>query len=299
MQPEEKFFKTSVAPWVGKFNKTEKKDDLLVLVASDFHAQWTDKFSLKVFLDTAKRMQPDVICLNGDVLDLYGLSRYTKDPTGFTPVQAEINYIVGAILAPLRAACPNAQIDFGEGNHEWRLINYLCEAAPGLAGLECLEFGKLFHLDDYEINLVARKAFRKTIIKSRTRFENFVIYGKNALLVTHGTASGGTPAKQELARWGMNGISGHLHKPSSFTGGSGLIGVKTWHSIGCMARTALSRQYMEAPAQWMNGFAYAEIHGRTCQITPVSIQDGFCSVAGLRYYKEKPKIAVAKTAKSC
>jgi len=286
MKQTDTYFNESVAPWCGKFDHKQKDGDMLVLVGSDFHAQWTDKFAMRVFIDTARRMQPDVIALAGDVLDLYDLSRYAKDPTGFKNVQGEINYVVNGIFKPLREACPNAQIDFFEGNHEWRLVNYLIEQAPGLAGLECLEWGKLFHLDDFEINLIARKAFRKTVIKSRSRFENYKIYGANALLVTHGTATGSNPAKAELDRWGLNGISGHLHKPSSFTGGSGLTGVKHWNSIGCMARTALSRQYMESPDKWMNGFAYAEIHNRTCQTTPVPIQDGFCSVAGKRYYRK-------------
>lgn len=287
----EAYFKTSVAPWVGKFDKG-KKDDLLVLVASDFHAQYTDKFALRVFLDTAKRMQPDVVMLNGDILDLYSLSRFAKDPTAVDGAQQEINYVVNAIFKPLREACPNSQIDFGEGNHEWRLINYLMGQAPGLASLDCLEFGKLFRLDEFEINLVARKAFRKTVIKARNRFENYAIYGANALLVTHGSCTGSNPAKAELERWGMNGISGHMHQPSSYTGGSGLTGAKHWNVLGCMARTSLSKQYMEAPAKWINGFGYAEIHGRTCQTTQVTIQDGFCSVAGLRYLRNQPKTSL-------
>ena len=290
MKTQETYFDKSIAPWCGKFAKKTKKD-MLVLVGSDFHAQWTDKFSLKVFIDTAKRMQPDVIALNGDILDLYDLSRYTKDPTSGVNVQGEINYIVNAIFKPLRAAAPNAQIDFIEGNHELRLINYLRDRAPGLAGLEDLEFGKLFKLDDHEINMVSRKAFRKTVIKSRTRHENFVVYGDNALLVTHGTATGSSPAKAELDRWGVSGISGHLHKPSSFTGGSGLTGIKTWNVLGCMARTELSREYMESPDKWLNGFGYAEISGAYAQVTPVTIQGGFCSVAGLRYNQN---ISVAK-----
>ncbi len=291
---EDSYFTRSVAPWVGKFDRSKGKDDLLVLVASDFHAQYTDKFSMRVLLDTAKRMQPDVIMLNGDVLDLYGLSRFSKDPTAISGVQQEINYVVNGIFKPLREACPNSQIDFGEGNHEWRLVNYLMTDAPGLAGLDCLEFGNLFKLDQFEINLVARKAFRKQVIKSRSQFRNFAIYGKNALIVTHGSATGSNPAKAELERWGMAGVSGHLHKFSSYTGGSGLTGPKTWQVLGCMARTSLAGQYMESPAAWVNGFGYVEIHGKTAQITPVSIQDGFCSVAGQRYYKAgTPKISVA------
>lgn len=278
------YWTTSVTPWVGKFDR-EKEGDMLVLCASDFHAQYTDKFALKVFLDTAKRMQPDVVALNGDVLDLYDLSRFPKDPTTARDVQGEINFVVNAILAPVRAACPNAQIDFIEGNHEWRLIKYLMDQAPGFAGLECLEFGNLFKLDQFEINLVARKAFRRQIVKDRQKFENFTTYGDGALLITHGSCTGSNPAKTELERWGHTGISGHLHRPMQHSGGNGLTGVKTWTVCGCMARTSLSRQYMEVPAGWVNGFAYAEIHKGRAQVTPVNFSNGWVSVAGKTYNK--------------
>lgn len=279
------YWKTSVAPWVGKFDK-KRRGDLLVLAGSDFHAQFTDKFALKVFIDTAKRMQPQVIALNGDVLDLYDLSRFGKDPTTGRNVQGEINYVKEAIFAPLREACPNAQIDLIEGNHEWRLIKYLMDQAPGLAGLECLEFGTLLDLDKYEINLVARKAFRRTQIKSAVRFENYQTYGEGALLITHGSCTGSNPAKAQLEKWGHNGISGHLHRPFLYTGGNGLTGTKSWYVTGCMARTSLSRMYMETPAGWQNGFCYAETHNRHAQITPVTFQGGWVSVAGKSYYKD-------------
>lgn len=292
------YWKTAVSPWVGKFDR-KKKGDLLVLVASDFHAQFTDKFAMRVLLDTAARMQPDVIALNGDVLDLYDLSRYGKDPTAGRNVQGEINFVKEAIFEPLRAAAPNAQIDLIEGNHEWRLIKYLMEQAPGLAGLECLEFGTLLDLDKYEINLVARKAFRRTAVKSRVRFENFTIYGDGALLLTHGSCTGQNPAKSELERWGHNGVSGHIHRPFLHTGGNGLTGTKTWYVTGCMARTSLSRMYMETPAGWQNGFAFAQTHKSFTQITPVTFQGNWANVAGKAYFKteDKPVISVETNGK--
>jgi predicted phosphodiesterase len=284
------YYTTAVSPWVGKFDR-KKQGDLLVLAASDFHAQYTDKFALKVFLDTAKRMQPDVIALNGDVLDLYDLSRFPKDPTTPRNVQGEINFVVNGIFKPLRELCPNSQIDFIEGNHEWRLVKYLMDQAPGMAGLECLEFGNLFRLNDFEINLIARQAFRRQIIKDRQKFENFTTYGDGALLITHGSCMGTNPARAELERWGHTGISGHLHRPMVASAGNGLTGVKTWSILGCMARTSLSRQYMEVPAGWVNGFGYAEIHGKTAVVTPVNIFNGFCSVAGKRYHKSDKPVA--------
>lgn len=276
------YFKSHVAPWVGKFDK-KLKGELTVLVSSDHHARWLDKFSWSVFLDTARRMNPDVIVLNGDVLDCHDLGRFSKDPTAPRDLQGEVNFVRKGMLRPLREACPNAQIDWVEGNHEWRLIKYLSDQAPGLAGLECLEFGPLMGLDEYQVNVVARRGFRREKPRNKD-VGNFKIYGDRALIVTHGSQCGSNPAGAELRKWGITGISGHIHRPNVSSTGD-LFETRTWTTTGAMCRRELANTYNENPTGWSNGFAYAEISGHRACVTPVVINDGFVSVAGKRYYR--------------
>lgn len=88
-----------------------------MLVISDLHDKEMDPFTLRVFLDTAKRVQPELVVLGGDVFDLPEFGRYNVDPREWDAV-GRIKYAHEHIFAPLRAAVPDAQIDLIEGNHE-------------------------------------------------------------------------------------------------------------------------------------------------------------------------------------
>lgn len=278
------YFTAHVAPWVGKFDKTKGKKELTILVSSDHHSQWLDKFMWSVFIDTAKRMQPDVIVLNGDVMDCHDLSRFPKDPTAPKDLQGEVNY-VRQMLKQLREACPDTQIDWIEGNHEWRLIRYLTDASPGLAGLKSLEFGALMGLDDYEVNVVARRGFRRESARVADQ-RNFKVYGDNALIVTHGSKTGTNPARSELVRWNMTGISGHIHRPG-VAATSDFFTTRTWTTTGCMCRRDLAHTYNESPVEWVQGFAYASISGSRAVVHGIVNSSGLVEVAGKRYYDHK------------
>jgi hypothetical protein len=70
-----KYYDTEVKPFHGKYERVRSKTGMkTILVGSDFHDIDTDPFMLAVFLDTAKRLQPDHIILNGDIFDLYEFS---------------------------------------------------------------------------------------------------------------------------------------------------------------------------------------------------------------------------------
>ncbi len=88
-----------------------------LLVASDLHDKEIDPFFNRVMQDTARRVQPDVISLVGDVFDLPEFGKYTVDPREWDVV-GRIKFAHDSILKPLREAAPNAQIDLIEGNHE-------------------------------------------------------------------------------------------------------------------------------------------------------------------------------------
>jgi len=65
----------------GKYEKPNDKRWQDILVGSDIHDIDCDPFWRRTFIDTAKRLQPEIICLNGDVFDLPEFSRFTQDPS--------------------------------------------------------------------------------------------------------------------------------------------------------------------------------------------------------------------------
>jgi hypothetical protein len=100
-----------------KYLRTDPGRYKTIVVASDLHDKEIDPFYLRVFLDTVKRVNPDVVSLGGDVFDLPEFGRYTIDPREWDAV-GRIKFAHENIFKPLREAAPDAQIDLIEGNHE-------------------------------------------------------------------------------------------------------------------------------------------------------------------------------------
>jgi hypothetical protein len=276
-------FKKQLTPYVGKYEK-KHKNFIRVVSSSDHHSLWLDPFCFGVKLDVCRRMQPDVIALVGDVFDFYRVSDFSKDPARHDTMQDEIDHVVENIFAPLRKACPDSQIDFFIGNHEWRLFRYLCDHATGLSSLRALQFATLFQLDKYKINLVARNSLVN--MKKEKDAQNFKIYG-GCYVLTHGRATGSNTAGKELKKYNMSGSSGHIHQYSSVSTRD-LHGPKNWTSMGCMCVIESGGEYIPDLITWNQGFEIAHINTKTKSVLKEYVHciDGEAMVGGV-YYSSK------------
>jgi hypothetical protein len=276
---------THLLPWRGKYEK-RLDGELTILVGSDFHSQYVDPFALACFLETAKEVQPDIIVLNGDVVEFSGAGRWSKRPGLNLTLQSEIDFCRREILRACREACPDAQIDWVVGNHEDRLTRFLADTARPLAGLDCLQFEKLFSLDALEVNLVFGDNFLATTAGERRDDVNrtWKIYG-GCYVVAHHTPGGQNPGKKQLQRFGMSGTSGHTHKASLYAEPSLASPHRDWSVTGMMAGQIVGRSYRDVPSGWTNGFVLATVipsKGVVFQ-EPASIKAGVCTVAGMRF----------------
>ena len=91
-----------------------------VIVLNDIHIPYHDQKSLAIALAYMKDNKPDVIILNGDIIDCYSVSSYRKDPARLQTFQDEINE-TKAFLAYLRETFKKARIYYTMGNHEKRI----------------------------------------------------------------------------------------------------------------------------------------------------------------------------------
>ena len=104
----------------------------LVVIGSDIHIPFQDDKAVACFVRYCKEKQPETIVLNGDVLDMFMLSKFTKGE-GRNPLE-EITMCRG-LLEMIRKACPTSEIYYVIGNHENRLEKYVLSKAPELASL--------------------------------------------------------------------------------------------------------------------------------------------------------------------
>ena len=104
------------------------------------------------FLEFCKDEQPDIIVLNGDIVDFYELSSFDKNPQRLFNLQDEIDQCRN-FLRKLRFVCKSSKIVYILGNHEDRLRKVLWKDAKSLSSLRSLKFEELLGLEKLKIQL--------------------------------------------------------------------------------------------------------------------------------------------------
>lgn len=295
------YAKEHVLRWQGKYDRAlrDRRGEKVVVVGSDLHSQFLDPFAWEVFIGVVRMVSPDVVVLNGDVVDFYVVSRHLKLPgEGHLTLQQEIDLTREKILRRVRESAPEATIVWHIGNHEYRLVRYLADTAPELASLDCLSFDKLFGVQEYEIEMQFGGSFLAPKA-SRQRKEvetNWRIYW-DSYAVTHGTYTGEFPAARQLGRYGMSGTSGHVHTPQLYFDSTLRTPNVSWMSTGMLASYMVGKEYVPEPQRWTMGLGVATVlpaRGIVVQ-QPVTIHDGYATFSG-HVWQETPAAREARLA---
>ena len=272
------FFEVEVLPWVGRYEKAQTPGMKRILIASDFHDKNADPFVLNVFLDTAERVQPDIIVLAGDVFDFAEFSRFDKDPRTIN-VKDQFQFVRDEIFAPLRQACPDAQIDMIIGNHDIRILRHMADRTPYLApvlDLMGISLSSVFGLEKFEINLVSRGDFSAHQPKE-SRDEIKKNYAKyfDCLIVNH-----------EPGDYGMCSVAGHTHKPRFESKVNELSGSYFNLTLGSICKIDLD--YVQGLNKYVNGFALLHVDPVLKEIVPEQIifTQNYATVGG-KFYTRK------------
>lgn len=213
----------------------------LEMIVSDVHVPYHDQAAWQLFLDVAHDLQPQILVLLGDMMDMYGVSAHDKDPNRATPAAFKEELIVmRQFLQEIRETLPNTRIFYKEGNHETRLSRYILKNAPALSNLSVVTLPELLNLKDLSIEWIGNN--------ERLRI------GK--LWHIHGNEIGGggqNPARLKYLRMQTNFIFGHLHtrdkyRPMAYDG----------QQHGAWANPCLCRldaEYLHHASSWSLGFS--------------------------------------------
>lgn len=230
------------APCVSEYEPVRLPDAGKWLLLGDVHIPYHDPGTIRAAVAEGKRQGVTGVLLNGDVLDFYQISRFSRDPS---KPRMKVEIEKGReFLAWLRSQFPRARIVFKEGNHDERLRTYLAERAPELFDLDDLQLVNLLRAADRGVEWVADK--------------RVVTLGK--LLVVHGHeypgGGGVNPARWLFLRTGASSLCAHFHQPSYHpfrTADQREQGV--W-SIGCSCFLHPAYRPLN---QWLNGFAVVTV----------------------------------------
>lgn len=241
--------------------------DVRGIVFSDIHAPYHDRNAIALAARIAKWWQPEVAIYNGDDTDFYQLSRFDKNPARTWRTQEEIDIWHIECVAPLNAALGKCRKIKLPGNHEDRLRRKLW-ANPDLFGIRSLELPDLMQLSNYGMEYA----------ELRVKFGN-------VLEVSHGTrvakwAGYTARAEQELRRFAIDTITGHVHRAGRFT-----TRVGNRHSTGyeapCMC--GLEPEYMTDP-DWAQGVTLFQIAGNQAHVQQVLFTLDYTAMVGRQVF---------------
>lgn len=120
------------------------------LVLCDLHLPYHDRNAIEIAVREGKRRKVNRIILNGDTLDFYQLSRFSRDPR-LRNFAGEIE-LGKQLIESLREQFPDAEIIWKDGNHEERYQHYLESKAQELIGVAEFRFEVL--MDFFNLGVV-------------------------------------------------------------------------------------------------------------------------------------------------
>ncbi len=225
----------------------------VALAAADWQIPFDDPQMTKLFLEVVKDVQPNLVILGGDILDLPYCSTKFINPAFPKDQLIDDLYQAMRLIVDINVAAPRASVIYIEGNHEARLSNLVLERAPAL-----------------QVLLGEKRALSMTSLIDPDNDLDFQyvgpydsVYEWGRLLFKHGERVGPHPATGELAMEGSSGMSFHCHRFDTAvrTDRSGAHG---WWSIGCMCQTSGPDRPPSAHKghnrfeNWQQGFALIE-----------------------------------------
>ena len=224
------------------------------IVGADLHIPFQCNNTLKAFISHCK--DKDLIVLNGDTMDFYGISKFDSSPNRADDLEYELTCGRG-VLEQIRNINSKAEIIFIMGNHEERLSKFLSRGKnKALFNLSCLKIENLLNFEKYRIQLV----------------NNIYHLNKN-FIITHGVSCGNEPAKMEAQRYMISGLSGHAHKSSVFIRRYLNKTIK-WYSAPCMCDIEQMDYAAKFRHAWTKGFCLIDYDKNNFKVEEVEITHG-------------------------
>ncbi len=212
------------------------------LILADVHIPYHRIESLEICIDFAKEYKPDAILFLGDLIDMYMISKFNKDPTQRN-IKGEIKQTI-EFLKRFKELIPAEQY-LKYGNHEERWDIFLMNKAPEMYDVEEM------HLD-YQLRNTG-----VNIIKDKRR----VRIGKLDILHGHelfgGVWSPVNTARGLYLKAKKTSACGHTHMTSEHTSVRLNEEIVTCWSIGCMCEL---HQNYRPYGDINNGFATVDLH---------------------------------------
>ena len=220
--------------------------------------------SYLVAKEFVKDMQPEIIIIGGDLVEMDSLSYFTKNKLLLLEGQRYQDDVdMGKKeLEDIRNSCPKSRMVFLKGNHELRVDRYI-EEVPTLVGK--LDIRKDLGIDDFGIEWVEYN-------------DVIPIGGMNYI---HGWFWNMYHARKTLQTMGDNVMYGHVHEFQVYIQN---VRMKQMPhiAISCGCLTSVNPEYVRGkPTRFVNGFGFVEYRSDgSFQPSHISIVNGEMTYGG-------------------
>lgn len=225
-----------------------------IAVLSDIHIPHHHMPAIEAALGITQVFRPDAIVLNGDIVDMYAVSTFDRNPAHWDLFR-EIGQ-AREFLSLLRYRFPRARIYYKVGNHEERLQRFILQNAAALHMLPDLQLWQLLRLD----------AFGGYVMADRNRY---LMAGDLPIIHGHEVKASASlhavPAQALFNKVRGSGMIGHLHRQSRFAGVNLITGERQdTYTLGCLC--SLVPEYARHN-KWSHGMATIELAGGHAEVT--------------------------------
>ncbi len=219
----------------------------MAAVLGDAHSPYQDDHIIELIEEFLQDYRPGYVIYNGDMIDFYQVSTFSKDPARLPQLQTDINITVN-MLRRQRAILPDALMFYIEGTHENRWVKYLQDKAPALAKLDGTAVPAMLGLRELDITYVP---FERGLLVNGTFL---ILHGD--LISKHSSYT----AKMQFEAHGGSGMCNHTHRGGSFYKRD-RVGTHGWWENFCLC--TLQPDWMQNP-NWQQGFSvvYFQDDGR-------------------------------------
>lgn len=241
-----------------------------VVVLSDLQIPFEDGPAVDQALVVLHSVNPDMIILNGDIVDCYAESSFLKDALKAERTIPATHERLRMLLSCLQHVPKKIWLG---GNHEerWRKVLWSDtpsaklwlqrhQEASGLDGIDLLDpvrsFAKLFNAQEYGFEYYP--------------YGHRLYLAEGNLIVTHGkyvSRHSGWSAKRTWEWLGKSCIVGHTHRLGSYLITQDGQEMGAWEN-GCLC--VLEPEYDDAP-NWQQGFSIIRISGPEFHVIQVPI----------------------------
>lgn len=228
-------------------------------ILADIHIPYHDNTALEAALEHTDTFKPDNILLNGDQIDFFAISRWTKDPNERN-LAGEISD-TRQFLMHLRERYPNARIIWKNGNHEERWEHYLWHKAPELINVNDFKMEDVMRFKEYGVEFV----HGRQKIKAGKHFT--IIHGHEI----PGAFDPVNFARTLCLKLKVCAAAGHKHKSSEHSEKTADDKFITCWSIACLQE--YHPDYMPLN-NWNHGFAELTLNKSDFQFSNYRIIDG-------------------------